>query len=134
MEVSRTLADPSFVVFCCVFADILRLGLRPFIMQVQGVLEPAVFKQCERRAMEYICRVQRLLPTLRSLLRVVALLRQYLQGAELLNLMSAFRWSALARTFPTFFEAVPGLLAQRPSYGGDPLNFISCDLNFIKGF
>ena len=49
--------------------DIMRLGLRPFVAQVQGVLQPAVFKHCERRAMGYISRVQRLLPILRGLLR-----------------------------------------------------------------
>ena len=53
MEVSRTLADPSFIVFCCVFADLFAGGLSPIAHQVQGILEPSEFKRCERRC----CRV-----------------------------------------------------------------------------
>ena len=44
-DVSRTLADVSFVVFTCVFSDVLREGLRPLTLQVQGVLEPAILKR-----------------------------------------------------------------------------------------
>lgn len=124
MELSRTLADVSFVVFCCVFTDIMRLALRPFVLQVQGVLEPAVFKQCEKRVMAYLAHVRQQLPALRGLFRVVSLLRQHVPVADLCKLVAAYRWSALGRCFPTLFEAVPNLFAQPPTYGGVELQLV----------
>lgn len=118
LGISRALTDISFVVFGCVFADILRLGVRPFVIQVQGVLDPSAFKRCERRCFRYLAQVHALLPSLRGLFRVVALLRQHVPFDDLINLVSAFRWSALGRCFPTLFHAAPNLLAQTPSYGG----------------
>ena len=77
------------------------------------MLEPAVFKQCERRAMEYIyvvcsdfCRPGVAYP---GSLRCCD---STLSDAELLNLMGAFRWTVLGRTF-SIFKALFSCLRRR---------------------
>ena len=118
MEVSRSLGDPAFVVFACVFSDLLCYGVRPFALHVQGVMEPSVFKRAQRRCMRYFHKAQLLLPSLRGLLRVVCLLRQYASDADLCNMVHAWRWAELGRAFPTLFAALPTLLSSPASFGG----------------
>ena len=120
MRLSRTVCDVSFIIFACILADILRLGVRPFAIQVQGVLEPAVFKRCEKRTLFFLDNSKRLVPCMRGLLRVVALLRQYAPVSDLCNLVAAFRWTAMGRCFPTLFDALPTILAEKPTYAGIP--------------
>ena len=119
MEVSRSLADPAFVVFACLFSDILCSGVRPFVLQVQGVMEPSAFKRAQRRCMRYFHKAQLLLPRLRGLLRVVCLLRQYISDADLGKMVQAWQWAELGRAFPTLFAALPMLLSSPASFGGD---------------
>ena len=119
MEISRSLADPAFVVFSCVFSDLLCHGVRPFALQVQGVMEPSVFKRAQQRSMRYFHKAQLLLPRLRGLLRVVCLLRQYSSDADLSNMVHAWQWADLGRAFPTLFAALPMLLSSPASFGGD---------------
>ena len=120
MEVSRTLADPSFIVFCCVFADLFAGGLSPFAHQVQGILEPSEFKRCERRAMRFIAKFKAFLPRLRGLLRVVSLLRQHVPEDDLSSLVKAYGCGSTGRCFPTLFDALPELLASMPTFRGPP--------------
>ena len=118
LEVGKTLADMSFIAFSCVFHDILRLGVRPFVLQVQGVLEPAVFMSCQRKAVKYLSCARQQLIRVRALLRVVALLRQHAPLRDLANFLMAYRWSPMGCAFPTLFEALPGFLAQTPTFRG----------------
>ena len=119
MEVSRSLADPAFVVFTCVFSDLLCSGVRPFVLQVQGVMAPSAFKRAQGRCMRYFHKAQLLLPRLRGLLRVVCLLRQYASDADLGNMVQAWQWAELGRAFPALFAALPMLLSSPASFGGD---------------
>ena len=120
MEVSRTLADPSFTVFACVFADMLAGGLSPFAHQVQGILEPSEFKRCELRAMRFLAKFKVFLPRVRGLLRVVSLLRQHVPENDLVSLVKAYGCGPMGRCFPTLFAALPGLLAGIPAFRGYP--------------
>lgn len=126
-DVSRTLADVSFVVFACIFTDVLRAGLKPFTLQVQGVLEPAVLKRLEGRVQAYLTGVRHQLCVLRGLLRVVALLGQHVPQADLCTFVLAYRYSALGRSFPTLFSAWSGLLSPAPSFNGVGLRSVATE-------
>ena len=122
MEVSRTLADPSFTVFACVFADMLAGGLSPFAHQVQGILEPSEFKRCELRAMRFLAKFKVFLPRVRGLLRVVPLLRQHVPEDDLVCLVKAHSCGPMGRCFPTLFAALPELMTRTPTFRGYPIH------------
>jgi len=62
LRLGNELASVQFTVFACTFSDIMCKGLRPFTLQVQGVLEAACLLRHEKYMREYFARALRLLP------------------------------------------------------------------------
>lgn len=62
LELGNELASVPYVVFACTFNDIMCKGLRPFTLQVQGVLEAATLLRYEQRMRDYFASALRLLP------------------------------------------------------------------------
>jgi hypothetical protein len=51
LDVSRILTSVSFVTFAAALSDLFGLGLRPFTLQMQGILQPSAFLRAEKRAL-----------------------------------------------------------------------------------
>jgi hypothetical protein len=118
MSLSKSLTDLSFVVFACIFSDVLKLGLRPFVLKVQGVMEPATFQLAQQNTMRRLRLALQMIPRARGFFRVVALLRQHVPPADLRNLVNAFRVSVMGKVFPTLFDAACDLANARPHFEG----------------
>ena len=114
MGLSRTLGDISFIVFSCGLQHLFASGLRPFTLQVQGVLEPSVFARAERRVLRFFAASLSMMPLLRGFFRVVCLLRQHVPECDLAQLLKAFRYSKFGRCFPTIFDAAVSILTEMP--------------------
>ena len=126
MELGNSLASVPFVVFCIVFTDLLACGLRPFTLLVQGVLDPSAFARAERRMMLYFEKAAVAIVQLRTLCRVIALLRQHASERDLRSMLEAHSLSKMGRCFPTFFKAAPNIILQGvPSYNGTDLRVLS---------
>jgi hypothetical protein len=122
----QTPLQPSVRVFLLDFtgrsvADMLKLckeGLRPFVMISQQMLSPASFAACQRATVHHLSTAKTLIQKARALFRVVELLRQHADTADLTNLVAAYRTSRLGKYFPSLFAAAVGLLQVRPQYQG----------------
>ncbi len=116
LDVSRTLSDVSFLTFLLVLSDILTLLVRPFTLQVQGMLEPSELARAELRLATGLGKALKLLPSVRCLFRVIALCRQHAAQKALATLLGAFRFSPMGRCFPRLFDAAAGILCQSPHF------------------
>lgn len=118
-EVCRILTDVSFIAFSAFLDDLLGGTLRPFSTQVQKAIEPAVFAQAQRRIMGRLRDLPDQLRSVRQLLRVISLCRQWASRSELSELWRAHSSSRAGLVLPNFWRAVADILATAtPCYQG----------------
>lgn len=127
VELGRLISDPALVTFALCFDDIMRRGVRPFVLSVQKGLEPDILLKCQQRLLTYFKWATSSICKLRTILTVLVLCRQHIGSvADIGFFLGLFAGTSVARCFPALFEHISDLI-------GTPCLFQETELQVETG-
>ena len=118
LNTARTMTDIELVTFLLLSEDVLGDILRPFTRQAPAKLEPSAMHAAVDHAICSLAAFNRSLLKCRRVLRVLLLLRQHAEPADLPHMLAAFGGCSCFRRLHSFFDAAPGLLKEVPEFHG----------------
>ena len=115
LELGRRLQDVAFIVFMVAFDSILRFALRPYVLLVQSLCEPAQLDIAREGMMQRFRDCKTSVNKIRRLLTVAPLCRQHATPGELARFLCAFTYSDFAQHFPGVLEHCTRLVYKWPT-------------------